>query len=174
MRSRRTRSYKCFATQPFKHGGPDPQDCILFLEELLSVIEANTLNDRQAHSDHKRPMHCAMLAAGSSHEAMQAIREYSDISTDASYGYDSQQSDVESQYSSYDEEDPLLSAMFAKGKGGKGGKGSKGTGGHVDRRDQICCYFESGVHCEYGKDCKFKHECLLNEDGFRPSIMVRQ
>ena len=53
----------CFELMPFKKGGPDPQDCILHLEELVGVIEANVAESQEASKAKKNAMIAQVLAA---------------------------------------------------------------------------------------------------------------
>ena len=38
----------CFDTRAFKRGGPDPQDSLLYLEQLMGVIEAGVQDDSRS------------------------------------------------------------------------------------------------------------------------------
>ena len=62
----------CFELKPFKKGGPDPQDCILHLEELIGVIEANVAENDQAKKAKKSAMLAQVLGAQSDEDSLQA------------------------------------------------------------------------------------------------------
>ena len=50
----------CFDTRAFKRGGPDPQDSILYLEQLMGIIEAGVVDESHGATDRKRAYHLEM------------------------------------------------------------------------------------------------------------------
>jgi len=66
----------CFELMPFKKGGPDPQDCILHLEELVGVIEANVAESQEASKAKKNAMIAQVLAAQTDEDSQAAWNSF--------------------------------------------------------------------------------------------------
>ena len=66
----------CFDTRAFECGGPDPQDSLLYLEQLMGVIEACVQGDSHSVHDRKRAYHLQLQSAPSNAYQTEIFQEY--------------------------------------------------------------------------------------------------
>ena len=70
LRALQSNNTLCFDTRPFKRGGADPQDCILYLEQLLEVLEKSAGSTSSVNKDKKRAFLALMANAETNAQAM--------------------------------------------------------------------------------------------------------
>ena len=66
----------CFDTRAVKRGGPDPQDSLLYLEQLMGVIETGVQDDSHSVHDRKRAYHLQLQSAPSNAYQTEIFQEY--------------------------------------------------------------------------------------------------
>ena len=117
----------CFELMPFKKGGPDPQDCILHLEELIGAIEANVAESKEATKAKKHAMVAQIVDADGDMESMQAWDDF-------------MKNDCEQ-------------AMFIR----KRFNDTMGSRAKDERGPGVCKFYANGQTCRFGKTCRFEH-----------------